>query len=451
MIEFQYTDTYTTITHCNLIEKREIKQILSAKPDGYVFSPKYKKGWWDGNVSLLDKQNRFPSGLLNTVLAQLDGCGYNWDVVNISDWQPQPNIPSNYIPGYELRVYQLQAINKAINLERGVLKMATNAGKTLVIAAIIKATEYQAVAVVPNKALLVQTANELEQMLGMEIGQYGGGKNIKLHVTVTTMASLKKLAKTDLSQNNTLILDECHHTKSDQVFDTIFSIPGKYRIGMSGTPLTHERLSDLKLVGATGDIIYEINNASLIDEGFSSKPLIMFYKLDEPITDKAKKDYHLAYELGIVYNAQRNQLIANTAHKECNRGPVLVICNWVAHVDNIASLNSNFLTATGSTPRSELEYLLEQFNNSNDVLVVSPIFGEGVNIPSVATVILASGNKSHIQLLQRIGRGLRRTDSKDIVHVYDFLDGTNRYLLKHSEERYKLYKSEGFDISLISH
>lgn len=449
MIHFHYEDTYTTITKCNLVEKREIRRVISAKPDGYMFSSKFKRGHWDGSVSLLDRQNRFPSGLLTTILDYLDEVGYDWEVSGAEDWTNHDKIPIDYIPGYDLREYQIVAANMALDCERGVLKMATNAGKTLVMAAIIKATGCQAIVVVPNQALLHQTINELEAMLGEEVGQYGGGKNLKLPVTVTTMASLGKLVKCELSNNTTLVIDECHHTKSDQTFDHIFSIPGRYRIGMSGTPLTYERLADIKLVGATGPIIYEVTNSELIAEGFSSRPIIMFYKLDDPITDEAKKDYHMAYELGIVNNPQRNQLIAKTAQSERKRGPVLVICNWVEHVDNIASLDSTFLTATGSTSRPELEYLLEQFDNSDNVLVVSPIFGEGVNIPSVATVILASGNKSHIQILQRIGRGLRRTDTKTTVHVYDFLDATNRYLLKHSEERYKLYKSEGFDVELI--
>lgn len=446
MIIFSYSDTYTS-TKCNLVEKRELKRLLSAKPDGYQFAPKFKRGIWDGTISLFDKNNRFPSGLLGYVLEHLDTIGWDYDVENYYEveWEA---LHSCDIPGFECRDYQTEAMHRALSNGRGVLKMATNAGKTLVMAGIIKATGCKAVVVVPNQALLIQTTNELEKMLEQEIGQYGGGKNIKRNVTVTTMASLEKLAKTDLSGNITVIGDEVHHVRSDQVFEHIFSIPGSYRIGMSGTPLTYERLADMKLVGAFGEIIYEVRNKQLIDEGYSSKPMINFIKLIEP--KAAGKDYHAAYESGIVNHSRRNQIIANLANMESKHGPVLVICNWVEHVNNIASLNDNFITATGQTSRLDLENLLATFGQSNDVLVVSPIFGEGVNIPNVGTIILASGNKSHIQLLQRIGRGLRKTDTKDTVRIYDFIDATNKkYLLKHSEQRYELYKSEGFEVQLI--
>lgn len=445
MIELSYSDTYTVVK-CNLVEKRELKRLLSARPDGYQFSPKFKRGIWDGYTSLFDRNNRFPSGLLGYVLEHLDTIGWEWDVSNYPDvaWSV---LDSYDVPGYEYRDYQREAIHKSLSLNRGVLKMATNAGKTLVAAGIIKATGCKAVIIVPNQTLLIQTAEELERMLEQEIGQYGGGKHLKRDVTVTTMASLEKLVKLDLSDNVTVIGDETHHVSSDQMFQHIFSIPGKYRIGMSGTPLTYERLSDMKMVAAFGEVIYEVKNAQLIEAGYSAQPIINFIQL----TDRIKaKDYHEAYNLGIVNNTRRNSIIANIADMESKHGPVLVICNWVEHVNNIASLNENFLTATGQTSRSDLEHLLQRFGQSNDVLVVSPIFGEGVNIPSVGTVILASGNKSHIQLLQRIGRGLRKTDTKDTVHIYDFIDASNKkYLLKHSEQRYQLYKDEGFEVRLF--
>lgn len=445
MITFTYSDLFTT-AKCNLIEKRELRRLLSARPDGYMFAPKFKRGMWDGYISLLDRSNQFPSGLLEYVLENLDETGYDYDVLGyeLSNFKPD----TYDIPNYTLRPYQIAAIDAVLKHQRGVLKMATNAGKTLVAAGIIKATGSKAVIIVPNQALLLQTADELESMLEISIGRYGAGYSKHRDVTVTTMASLSKLIKKDLSKNVTLIIDETHHTKSDQVFTHIFSISGQFRIGMSGTPLTYQRLSDLKLVGATGNIIYEISNTQLIEEGYSSKPIIKFVKIAEPKVD-TKKNYQLAYDLGIVNNELRNRTIAEIAQRERTRGPVLVICNWVEHVNNIASFDSSFITATGQTSRFELERILESFNDSDDVLVVSPIFGEGVNIPSVATVILASGNKSHIQLLQRIGRGLRKTADKNVVHIYDFIDATNKYLLKHSEERHKLYKAEGFSLELL--
>lgn len=447
MIVITYTPTYCHVK-CNLVEKRYIKRLVSARPDGFQFSPKFKKGWWDGYVTLLDKANRFPAGLLNYVMDNLEIDRYDFDVVGFDEVIHSFAEPD--ITGYAFRPYQLEAVRRVHKYQRGVLKMATNAGKTLVTAGIVQTTGYSAIIIVPTVPLIQQTVEELSSMLNIEIGQYGGGRKHYSDVTVTTTASLGALiAECDLSNNRTLIIDECHHTKSDQVFEQVFSIPAEFRIGMSGTPMTNERLSDLKLIGATGDVIYEIKNAELIDAGYSSKPVIKFVKVEEPHI-KSKTDYQTVYRLGVVDNLMRNTRIARIADQERQRGPVLVICNWVEHVNNITSLDGSFISATGTTPKSDLNALLDQFEVSKDVLVVSPIFGEGVNIPSVATIIMASGNKSHIRVLQNIGRGLRKTADKSVVHIYDFIDTTHKYLSKHSEERYKLYKDEGFVMEMAS-
>jgi len=54
-------------------------------------------------------------------------------------------------------------------------------------------------------------------------------------------------------------------------------------------------------------------------------------------------------------------------------------------------------------------------------------------------VINAAGGKSEIMTLQAIGRGLRRTDTKDQVIIVDFFDSSNYYLLGHFGERISIY------------
>jgi superfamily II DNA or RNA helicase len=81
-------------------------------------------------------------------------------------------------------------------------------------------------------------------------------------------------------------------------------------------------------------------------------------------------------------------------------------------------------------------------------MIATPVFKEGINIPEIKTLILAGGGKSHIAIIQKIGRGLRKAEGKDRLIVYDFLDDCSKVTLKHSEQRYKLYRAEGFEVTL---
>jgi superfamily II DNA or RNA helicase len=286
-------------------------------------------------------------------------------------------------------------------------------------------------------------------MLGINVGRYGAGYHDLQTVTVTTINSLKALiANNDISGNNTVIIDECHHTKSNTIFDNIFDIPGRFRFAMSGTPLVLDDLSDLKLIGAAGPIIYEVSNEYLIKSAYSAVPVIKFIEIEYPdLMDNDDMKWADVYKQCITDNDYRNDIIIRLARQEVNRGPVLIMANWVRHVKNIYIPEAVY--ATGSDSKDDIQSKLIRFGSGAvPIMVCSPVFGEGVDIPDISTIIMAGGGKSHIQLLQRVGRGLRRGMS-EYLHVYDFLDFTHNYVAEHSQERYDIYKSEGFTMELI--
>ena len=69
---------------------------------------------------------------------------------------------------------------------------------------------------------------------------------------------------------------------------------------------------------------------------------------------------------------------------------------------------------------------------------------EIINIPSLNCVIIAYGGKDSKRTLQTIGRGLRKTDEKDIVTIIDFFDPSHPSLINHFGHRISLYCEEGW-------
>jgi len=104
----------------------------------------------------------------------------------------------------------------------------------------------------------------------------------------------------------------------------------------------------------------------------------------------------------------------------------------------------------GDHSTKERQQAVEQFENGElRVLISSNIFNEGISIPAIQRLIIASGGKSKVETLQKLGRGLRVTKDKKHVMVYDFYDAGNVFTERHSKERMKLYKQAGFDIENI--
>jgi superfamily II DNA or RNA helicase len=56
-------------------------------------------------------------------------------------------------------------------------------------------------------------------------------------------------------------------------------------------------------------------------------------------------------------------------------------------------------------------------------------------------MILIKGGKSPIEFRQSVGRGLRRTENKDKVIVFDFNISNIELLEKHCSERVDIYRS----------
>jgi superfamily II DNA or RNA helicase len=79
------------------------------------------------------------------------------------------------------------------------------------------------------------------------------------------------------------------------------------------------------------------------------------------------------------------------------------------------------------------------------IIVSTNILDEGVDIKDISVLILAFPRKSYRQVLQRIGRGLRKAKNKDFLTVYDFLDEEDKYLKGHYLKRTKFYEKEQFE------
>jgi superfamily II DNA or RNA helicase len=98
--------------------------------------------------------------------------------------------------------------------------------------------------------------------------------------------------------------------------------------------------------------------------------------------------------------------------------------------------------------REEIRKIVNTHKKSITVASVGT-FSKGVNIPNLHNIIVASPSKSQIRVLQSIGRGLRKTNSKLACEVYDLADDLStskkpNYTYKHFAERLQMYMAEDF-------
>ena len=443
---------------------------LAIDQKGAHFNPAVQKGLWDGRRHMFYKDGcTFPKGIMRRLKQLLREDGYKVmktkdERVNIHGPFDATRIQVGMLSGgIELRPDQTRVIKAALKEGCGLMHCATGAGKTEIGTAIIKVlAEKRCLFLVHTKQLLRQARERIAMRLGTieeHIGVIGDGRFEPKHITIATVQSLgrvrgdaqKKIITKYLKTIKLIILDECHHSSAKTFYKLVQRIDAPWRYGMSGTPFGLADGKGLMVEAAFGPVVERVTNEELIELGVNARPTIRMVEVDRPMID-SNLDWQSVYKEGIVLNPHRNLLVANWAAKFAGKKwPTLVLVRELWHGDNISTLLRDkqvpHAFVHGQMPTDEVERQKVRLTEGKiGVLIASPIFGEGVDIPSVRALIVADGGQSTANVLQKIGRGLRRKADDNRLDVIDFADMTHKWLAKHSQERVALYQGEGFEV-----
>ena len=237
----------------------------------------------------------------------------------------------------------------------------------------------------------------------------------------------------------------------------------KYRYGFTGT-LDGTQTHKLVLEGLFGPAQTVTTTKELMDQkhlaSFKIKILALQYK-DEIRKTVAKMKYQDEMDF-LVSHEPRNKFIKNLALSL--EGNTLLLFQYVEKhgkilqemIESEANGRKVFFIHGGvkGEERDEIRGIVEK---ERDAIIVASYgtFSTGVNIRNLHSIIFASPSKSKIRNLQSIGRGLRRSDTKDSAVLYDVADDlswktTSNFTLKHLMEGVKIYDEEKFDYKLYS-
>lgn len=270
---------------------------------------------------------------------------------------------------------------------------------------------------------------------------------------------------------NGILNHNCHMFAADTFKDVLnHLLNARMRIGMTGT-LPTDNVKAHIFEGEFGTDKLSVTNEELISRGISTKPYICQVPIESPKNldkkalgalpvglPKSQLDlmlYQEVYRQGIVHNNYRNGVIANLANKVYNsnsQGVVLIVVKSIEHgniiEEEINAINSdiNVKYLQGQDTLDRRGEVLDQVKASKvDVLIATSVIDVGVDLPNLQYLVYASGGKSPIQLLQRIGRMLRLGKHKPYIVVYDFVDRTSKYLYAQSQSREKIYDEQKFE------
>jgi superfamily II DNA or RNA helicase len=376
-----------------------------------------------------------------------------------------------------LRDYQLDALDAVDYHKRGILNHATGAGKTLLTVALTQAYQCPWVLLTHRGNLAEQTEDEYNSRTGLTCSTLRKGDNWVNgtgNLTIFTFQSIahrvhEPVIKNILLQAGGLMIEEAHVLPAATFYKTAQACPAYFRVGLSATPLVRGDRRSIMAIASLGPVIHKVSAEELINRNILARANITMYEYMH--TKQRSTDYAEVREEEIVDSDERNELLIDIIRKA--EKPCLAFITIKDHGFKLnrllerAGFKSLFVYGTSSL--SYRKRVCKDLNNGKlDVLVASKILDTGQNIPELRSVVNCSGGKSVIEVVQKLGRGMRRTTTKTEFDMYDVYDkgcgcdlaakemlGERRYahkacewLERHTKMRWKAYTVEKHSVKV---
>lgn len=431
---------------------------------------------WDGFNHLMNEKLKFPIGLLTRVKEfYIKNKKIVSAVIDTREAKSESK-PINIFPrlnelGRPPYHYQIEAAEAAKNNDRGILRIATGGGKSILASLITAQFGKKTILYVIGCDLLYQMHKLFSSIFSdIKIGLIGDGNceigdiNIASVWTIGQALGLKKNEIIEdsiddekkinpdkysdvrelLSLAKVHIFDECHLAACNTIQEICKNIDPEHIYGMSASPWRDDG-ADLLIESVLGRNIIDVSASYLIDNGFLVQPNIKFIKVPA-YPEKLTKQYQTIYKKYIVENPIRNGIVVRGAIALVEQGyQTLVLYNSVAHGAFLASEISKYtpcILLSGKDSSDVREKAKQQLEKGEiRCIIASKIFDIGVDLPSLSGLVIASGGKSSVRALQRIGRVIRKFEGKSQAAIIDFYDQAH-FLKDHSKERFKIYSTE---------
>jgi superfamily II DNA or RNA helicase len=454
----------------------ELGEYFTFDVPGAKFMPAYRNKVWDGKIRLYNAMTGLLyAGLLSYVDKfckdrgydlELDGDHFDQEEFSLKEAR---DFVAKLKPTMQPRDYQLEAFVHAVRSRRSLLLSPTASGKSFIIYLLTRFYSARTLIIVPTTSLVSQLSSDFADY-GLDSDRtvhkvYSGqDKASNKPITISTWQSIYKLPSSYFESFDVVIGDEAHLFKAKSL-QSIMEKLGKvrYRFGFTGT-LDGTQTHKLVLEGLFGPVRKVTTTADLMDQDHIAKLLIKAIVLKYPDSVcqlMSKADYQAEMDY-LVRSEPRNRFIKNLSLSL--EGNTLVLFQFVDKHGKV--LYDMIKSEAGERPvffvsgsvdgdeREEIRRIVE--GETHAVIVASyGTFSTGVNIKNLHNVVFASPSKSRVRNLQSIGRGLRRTDTKDSVTLFDIADDLSwktrkNFTILHFVERIKIYNEERFDYKVYT-
>ena len=292
----------------------------------------------------------------------------------------------------------------------GIISLKCGGGKTVVALDIISKLKKKTIVVVHKDFLMTQWRDRIREFLpSAKIGKIQrdtidvDGKDIVL-------AMVQSLSSRDypsgiMDQFGLAVFDECHHLGAEVFFKSMRKVASKYMLGLSATP---KRKDGLQWVfeAFIGPIVYQTKD--IVTDGVEVN--VIDYYSDDPIYSKECLLYNKKPCVPKIINNvcglwDRTEVIVELAKTNYDMGrKVIILSDRRAHLDAMMTWLVKHNIPSGLYVGGMKPFDLHESQEKDVILGTFSMAAEGMDIPKLNTIILASPKSDVVQAVGRIMR-----------------------------------------------
>ena len=392
------------------------------------FEATFSSYWANTSFERFDR-DRFQSTLSKQIQEDIDLTPF--------DIQPYP---------FQRQILEKLQVDRDRGYPHNLVVAATGTGKTVVAALDYRVLKSQQPStrllyVAHRKEILQQSRATFRHVL--RDGAFGelwvdGQRPQKWDHVFASIQTLNSNEYLSLSPNqfDIVVVDEFHHAAASTYEKFLDYIQPKHLLGLTATPERTDELDILRWFD--GRISVELR----LWDALEQELLVPFHYFGihdgtdlSNITWRRGSGYDVT-ELTAVYTAENvwlAKILQAVKDKigEPHRMRALGFCvsidhaNFMAQQFDKAGLKAKAITSHTPAPERK-EALSELRDGLIQVIFTVDLFNEGVDIPAIDVVLMLRPTESATIFLQQLGRGLRRSEGKDVLTVLDFVGHQRR-------------------------
>lgn len=367
------------------------------------------------------------------------------------------NKPVNYDASIKLYDYQEKAVNELIQEQGGILQSKAGSGKTRIGIATICRMGKKTLWLTHTNELLNQSYNAAAEFIDKKLlGKITAGK-MQIADGIT-FATVQTLSKADLNalryEWDMIVVDECHRCAGTINKATMFSkvlnnLAARYKYGLSATLHRADGLilCTYSLLGGV---------AHTVPDNVVNTMRVEIQKKETGVQISRKcldTDGTLVYARLINYLAEhyaRNELITlDIQELACKGHSIILLSDRVEHLNIIYNMLAKpfkeyAVILHGKVKKADREQALEDMRNKKKhiLLATYQLAKEGLDVPCLDRLLLATPVKDYAIVVQSVGRIARVCEGKGQPVVYDYVDDIG-FLQGMWKKRCTSYRKDG--------